>query len=134
VIGFSPTTQRIEGWPFGSCVQASYATLLDLPIESVPRFDPAATTLKGVEQGDREREWLASIGYDLFEISTTPDSSLEPEVLGCIPEDMPHLMSGISPRGYGHRCVGIGGRLAWDPHPSKAGLLSIYSVGFLVPL
>jgi hypothetical protein len=129
-----PVTQRIEGWPYGSCVQAAYATLLGLPIDAVPRFDPAATTLAGVEQHVREREWLASIGYDLLEISTDPSESLAPEVLECIPDGMPHLMSGVSPRGFGHRCVGIGGELAWDPHPSRAGLLTVYSVGFLVPL
>ena len=129
-----PTTQRIEGWPYGECVRASYATLLDLPIDSVPRFDPAATTLAGVDQHVREREWLASIGYDLFEVSVDPDKSLPQEVLDCIPDDMPHLMSGISPRGFGHRCVGIGGELAWDPYPSREGLLTVYSVGFLVPL
>jgi hypothetical protein len=43
-------------------------------------------------------------------------------------------MSGISPRGYGHRCVGIGGKLVWDPHPSREGLLTVYSIGMLVPL
>jgi hypothetical protein len=126
-------TQRIEGWPDGECVRASYATLLGVDIDSIPRLDPGAAAQAGQEQGDRERTWLASIGYSLVELSTDPDDSLPPEVLGCIPE-VPHLMSGISPRGYGHRCVGIGGRVVWDPHPSRAGLLSVYSVGLLVPL
>jgi hypothetical protein len=126
-------TQTVEGWPRGSCVQAAYASILDLPTEAVPRFDPEASARAGQNQGDRERMWLASIGLDLITIATAPDKSLAPEVLGCIPE-VPHLMSGISPRGYGHRCVGIGGQLAWDPHPSRAGLLTVYSIGLLVPL
>lgn len=129
-----PQTQRVVGWPNGECVRASYATLLGIPITSIPRLDPGAAMMAGEDQGVREREWLASIGFDLMEISTNPHENLSPEVLGCIPSTMPHLISGISPRGYGHRCVGVGGKLVWDPHPSKVGLVSIYSVGFLVPL
>jgi hypothetical protein len=87
----------------------------------------------GREQGDLEREWLASLGYDLFEIAVPPDQELPEEVLECVPP-VPHLMSGISPRGFGHRCVGVGGKLVWDPHPSGEGLVTVYSVGLVVPL
>ena len=104
-----------------------------MPIEQIPRLDPAAAAQAGQDQGDREREWLASIGYSLIEISAPSDEHLPQEVLDCMPE-VPHLMSGVSPRGFGHRVVGIGGRLMFDPHPSRAGLLTVYSVGLLVPL
>lgn len=105
-----------------------------MPLEAIPQFDPATSAALGQDQGDRERAWLASLGFDLIEISTdNPEESLSQEVLDCVPE-VPHLMSGISPRGFGHRCVGIGGRLVFDPHPSRAGLISVYSVGILVPL
>lgn len=128
----NPTTQRVTGWPYGECVRASYATLLGIPIDHIPRLDPGSLR-EGEEQGDRERAWLASIGYGLVEITTDPDDTMPDIVLGCVPE-VYHLMSGISPRGFGHRCVGFAGRVAWDPHPSRAGLSSIYSIGFLVPL
>lgn len=130
-----PVYQRVEGYPYGECVRASYATILGIPINDVPRFDPAACDEIGEKQGNRERRWLASIGIDLLEISTESDGTLPQEVLDCIPEELgPHLMSGISPRGFGHRCVGIGGRLVHDPHPSRAGLLTVYSIGLLVPM
>lgn len=128
-----PVTQRTTGWPYGECVRASYATLLGVSIDEIPRLDPGAAMEAGQEQGNRERAWLASIGYGLVEIATRSDDSLPQEVLDCVPR-VPHLMSGISPRGFGHRCVGIGGRLAFDPHPSRAGLLTVYSIGMLVPL
>lgn len=128
-IGFTPTTQSREGWPHGDCVRASYATLLDLPLSAVPRFDPAV--LGGEEQHDRERRWLRSIGFTLVEISSAPDE-LPEEVLGMIPRGL-HLISGISPRNLGHRCVGMDGRVVWDPHPSRAGLDKVYSIGLLVP-
>jgi hypothetical protein len=129
-----PTTQRVTGWPDGECVRAAYSALLDIPIEQIPPLDPGTAARNGQEQGDRERVWLASIGFNLIEIAAHPDNELAPEVLDCIPENMTHLMSGISPRGFGHRCVGIGGRLAWDPHPSREGLLTVYAIGILVPL
>jgi hypothetical protein len=133
VIGFSPTVQRVTGWPHGECVRASYATILDLPIEAVPPFDPAS--LGGEDQGDKERAWLSTLGLDLVEISTDFDKTLPETVLGALAENfpnVPHLMSGISPRGFGHRCVGVGGEVVWDPHPSQDGLVTVYAVGFLV--
>lgn len=131
-LGLSPTTQRREGYPFGECVRAAYATLLDLPIEAVPRFDPAALA-PGEEQIERERRWLASIGYELHEVAVPPEEKLPQEVIDQTPPDVEHLMSGWSPRGLCHRVVGRGGRLLWDPHPSREGLVTIFSLGFLVP-
>ena len=127
------TTQRTEGWPDGECVRASYSSILGIPIEAVPRLDPGASMRAGQDQGDRERAWLASIGLGLVEFGVEPPDELSQEILDCVPE-VPHLMSGLSPRGFGHRCVGIGGKLAWDPHPSRDGLVTVYSIGILVPL
>jgi hypothetical protein len=127
-----PVTQRIEGWPNGECVRAAYATILGLPIDAVPRLDPGISAVAGQVQGNRERMWLSTLGLGLYEISCDPQYSLPQEILDSVPE-VPHLMSGISPRGFGHRVVGIGGKIVHDPHPSRAGLVSIYSVGILVP-
>lgn len=125
----TPTTQRSEGYPYGECVRATYATLFDLPIERVPRFDPAA--LAGRDQRSCERQWLASLGYELKEISRAPQG-LPRAVLDAVPP-VTHLISGVSPRGFGHRCVGFAGKVLFDPHPSRKGLSCVYSVGFLVP-
>lgn len=128
-----PVTQTVTGWPNGNCVKYSYSAILGIDPEKIPDLDPGASAAAGEDQGDRERAWLASIGLCLIEISVPPEQELPQEVLDCVPP-VPHLISGISPRGYGHRCVGIGGRLAWDPHPSRAGLETIYSIGILVPI
>jgi len=126
-------TQTHEGWPHGNCVQASYATLFGCPIECIPRFDPASIGQQ--KQGDLEREWLASLGFDLVEIAVSSNQELPQDVLDTVEDEwpMPHLISGMSPRGFGHRCVGIGGQVAWDPHPSRAGLVHVYSIGLIVP-
>ena len=127
MVGLTPTVQRVEGYPYGECVRASYASLLDLPIELVPRLDPGALA-PGEAQGDRERNWLALLGLDLIEMSPAEAATLPPAALA-----RPHLVSGVSPRGLGHRCVGLHGRVLWDPHPSRAGLTKVTSVGVLVP-
>lgn len=127
-----PVMQRIEGWPNGECVRAAYATILGLPIDAVPRLDPGISAAAGQEQGSRERMWLSTLGLELIEIGCDPRYSLPDEFLDSLPE-VPHLMSGISPRGFGHRVVAVGGQIVHDPHPSQAGLVTIYSVGFLVP-
>ena len=72
------------------------------------------------------------LGLDLIEIPPEPAGDLPQKVLAEVPP-VYHLMSGLSPRGFGHRCVGFGGQVLWDPHPSRAGLTSVWSVGFLVP-
>lgn len=131
-LGYTPVTQRIEGYPYGECVRASYAALFGVPIDCIPRFDPAALA-PGESQHERERKWLQSQGLDLVEFPTTsPPDDLPEEALALLAQE--HLISGISPRGLGHRCVGRWGQVLWDPHPSRAGLVSITSVGFVVPL
>lgn len=127
-----PVMQRVEGWPNGECVRAAYATILGLPIDAVPRLDPGIAAVAGQEQGNRERMWLSTLGLELIEIACDPRYSLPDEFLDSLPE-VPHLMSGISPRGFGHRVVAVGGQIVHDPHPSQDGLVTIYSVGFLVP-
>lgn len=128
-----PVTQTREGFPFGNCVQASYSAIFEVPLECIPRFDPAAAAELGTTQDVYERKWLASLGLDLVEVAVPATENLPQEVLDRVPP-IPHLMSGVSPRGFCHRCVGVGGQLVWDPHPSRAGLLTVYSIGLLLPL
>ena len=115
-------TQRHEGFPHGECVRASYATLLGLDVDLVPRLDPGAL-LPGETQRGRERRWLASLGLALDERAP----------VGPAPRGW-HLVRGLSPRGpHGHCCVGYRGRVAWDPHPSRAGLREVWSFQELCP-
>lgn len=117
--------QTAFGWPDGNCVRASWATLLGVPIEDVPHFDPRF--LAGRDQLTEERKWIRGLGYDVVVVPANAELDVSPDVC--------HLVSGLSPRGpFGHRCVGRGGKLVWDPHPSHLGLLEIWSYTFLVPL
>lgn len=94
---------------YGNCIQAAVASALGLDLEAVPHFgaftwwDAAA------------RLWLRGRGLDWRWVPIgrgLPDSR-------CV-------IVGESPRHTGrHAVAGDGGRIAWDPHPSRAGLTVI---------
>lgn len=126
-MGLSPQVQPHIGWPYGECVRASYASLLDLPMAAVPRFDPG--TRKEPDQTIAERKWLRSIGYDLIIVDAGPGV---PAPL--IPSDLDHLLFVTTSRGpHGHRVVGRGGKVIWDPYPGGSEVTSIVSYYFVVP-
>lgn len=134
-----PVDQTIFGGdnpdPFkrGNCMQAAFASLLELPLDVVPHF---------VAHDDWRRttdDWLALHGLWYLPVSVEDMRGL------CWPRrvDALLLVSGDSPRGpWSHICVG---KLAlqdgeWqavvvhDPHPSRAGLLKINYWDFVLPL
>jgi hypothetical protein len=118
--------QTAFGYPNGNCVRASWATFLGVPLSQVPDFDPGH--IGDRDQLEAERQWVRGQGFDVVVVSAKGDRP-------SIPADVVHLMSGLSPRGpHGHRVVGQGGRMVWDPHPSHAGLVELWSYTFLVPL
>ena len=113
-------------FPNGDCVRASYASLLGVPLDIIPDFSPGAIG-EDANQLEVERAWLRGLGHDLVVVSAKGDKpNVSPHVC--------HLVSGLSPRGFGHRCVGRGGEIVWDPHPSHLGLVETWSYAFLVPL
>jgi hypothetical protein len=118
--------QTETGAPWGNCVRAAWASLLCVPLDSIPDFDPGH--LEGKNQLEEERKWMRGLGYDLIVV---PAKRADPPT--SIPDHVFHLMSGLSERGYGHRVVGRGGKLVWDPHPSHTGLVELWSYTFLVP-
>lgn len=104
---------RDDGVP-GNCVQAAVASLLGLPIEAVPHF------LLWEQWNYVRASWLEERGYAL---TCTQTQELPP--LGrCI-------AAGMSPRGIRHVCVAEDGRIAWDPHPSGDGLVSVDEIWFI---
>lgn len=115
----------------GDCLRACVATLLELSPERVPHF-------ASFENADWIlEEWLADRDYWMM-FWYLNEASHE-----CIILPRQHsglcIVSGKSPRGsWKHACVGrIGGPdpvIVHDPHPSRAGLLSIDAIRLLVPM
>jgi hypothetical protein len=129
-------TQDRMGSPWGNCLEACYATLLGVPIEEVP--DPrdlcgedtcAADVLKLRVQAISD--WLAQE----FGVAVVRGDGAKPPGVLLRRSDVPLLWiaSGPGPRGYNHATVYSNGNLLWDPHPSRAGLLSVTMWSVLVP-
>ncbi|MFJ6215018.1 hypothetical protein ACIQGZ_17030 [Streptomyces sp. NPDC092296] len=99
----------------GNCLQAAIAPLLDLPLDDVPHFAEREDWL------DHLYSWSAQQGYAV-------DHRLSGDgvALG--------IAYGPSPRGVKHAVVIRGGAVAWDPHPSRAGLTEIHGVFAFIPL
>lgn len=94
---------------FGDCMAAAVASLLDKPLGAVPNF------------------MLFSPWYDAMELWARGQGLTVRTESVDGPPDGPCVVAGPSPRhdGFGHACVCVGGEIVWDPHPSRAGLLSV---------
>lgn len=106
-----------EGKTTGNCQQAATASLLGLDLCDVPNFMEHP---HGFWQSFWE--FIASRGLIAIELSGE-------RVFDCY-----HLAYGPSPRGVSHAVVYRDGKLAHDPHPSRAGLLSVDTTVLVMPI
>jgi hypothetical protein len=103
----SPEQERMG--IYGNCLQAAVATYFELPLDAVPHFaafengweEALRLWLKGTERGTCHFDFTEPIGPGRC------------------------LLIGPSPRGVRHVCVGENGRVIWDPHPDRSGLLKV---------
>jgi len=115
----------------GNCFAAFLASILHLPIESIPHF-------VGDTEDEDDNAWIVALNawlrpHNLCFLTISPDS----EWLARIGvHGMYHELSGISPRDSNnyHATVGLDGKLIHDPHPSKAGLAGNETIGIFAVL
>ncbi len=108
-----------EGRQRGNCQRAAMASILEIGIDDMPPFELAATSSDFWED---IRIWLEERGLRLAMYDE---------------EDPPKgyaLAYGPAPRGVRHAVVVLDGALAWDPHPSRDGLISIDIFEAMVPM
>jgi len=132
----TPVQQDRFGYPFGNCLFACYATLLNVPLHAIP--DPRS----GLRAGDaRVRAGLANMqkALSLFAASrgyaAVRGSGSSPPVL--LPPGAPPLYwiaHGPGPRGLNHAVIYANNRLAFDPYPGGTGLLRVTHWTVLAPL
>lgn len=112
----TPASDREGGEHLGNCMQASVASILELPLEDVPHFAAFAE-----DWWPKLRDWLDERGFMLV--------VAEPELQQrgfC-------LAIGQSPRGpYNHVVVFEDGELAHDPNPAGGGLAEVSELWLLV--
>lgn len=99
---------------YGNCLQAAVASALGLDLDAVPHFgaftwwEPAA------------RLWLRGRWLDWRTVPQIPQGR--------------SIVVGPTTRGTGyHAVVGDSGEVAWDPHPSRAGLTRVKFAYVLEP-
>jgi hypothetical protein len=92
----------------GNCVQAAVASLLDMDLDQVPHFALTENWLQHLVYWSALRGWMV--------LRRSPE--------WYVPFG---IASGPSVRGVLHAVVILDGRVDWDPHPSRAGLLSVSS-------
>lgn len=128
----TPVDQRITACPRrgdgadpagvpGDCLRAAVASLLELPYDQVPHF-----ALHGPGWWDHLRRWARSRGADFARV---PPHAIRHNVTG--DPDALLIARGPSLRGArgGHVVIAdLNLRTVWDPHPSRAGLLSVDEV------
>lgn len=90
----------------GNCLQTAVACVLDLDLEEVPHFAVYKDWALRLQVFGRER------GYRVRYMPPRGAVGLG-------------LAFGPSLRGTTHAVVWAGGRMAWDPHPSRVGLLAV---------
>lgn len=98
----------------GNCVSAVVASLLHLPIESVPMF-------VSPDWRRELNEFLRPYGLAFLALDQEDPARLR--VVHGI-EGLYHASFGTSPRNANvrHACVGVDGDVAFDPHPDRSGL------------
>lgn len=101
---------------YGNCFQAAIASILELDLEQVPHFAEARDWVSYVNA------WAALNGWSVRRYFRTDLEGVDLAVA-----------DGPGPRGYHHAVAVKDGQIAWDPHPSRAGLLAIETVWAFTP-
>lgn len=131
-----PTDQTVFGVPEGNCTSACIASLLEVPIEEVPHFGTTNAWSEAL------RKWLRPRGFDAlfwqivaetpYRSIAAPDGTWLFSTHSYVPDGY-YLLGGESARGP-HAVVAKSLEIVFDPHPSRAGLVSIGFGLALVPL
>ncbi len=117
-----PTMQTAFGKGNGNCLSACIASILEIPIDTVPNW------AKEKNWQQKVNEWLQKYNLCYLELAKSDHLEFFAQDCGCH-----YIMNGKSPRGeFWHSVVGRGGKMVHDPHPENRGLEKIETLGFLV--
>ena len=116
---------------YGDCFRACIASLLEMNIQNVPHFLDGENPYKWYEELS---EWLGNMGLAYFEYPISEQGIDKwKELFKSIGVPVYHEICGASPRGnFNHSVIGCNGQVIFDPHPSRSGLETISSYGFII--
>lgn len=107
---------------YGNCFQAAIASYLERPLDSVPHISAFTQWMQALDL------WAAGEGYLVKAWDVAPPAPVTDGVLHPDIDKRRIIVGGISPRGIMHVCVAEDGRIVWDPHPSRDGLIDVRTV------
>lgn len=111
----------------GNCMNAAFASILELDIEDIPHFEDMPECGQGTKENPSWwkalNDWLWQMG---FYLETRNGSQGMPPVY--------FIANGPSPRGLEHSVIYKGTEMVHDPHPSNEGLNEVTSIWILVPI
>jgi len=109
----------------GNCLSAVLASLLHLPVDSVPVFTDPNTWVKDLNA------WLRQFGLAYIPVTNLAELVRNYGITG-----LWHEIAGDSPRSkeYLHACVAKDLELLFDPHPDNTGLHGLESYGIFIAL
>jgi len=125
-----PVDQTLFGGEVGNCLAACVASIFEIELDKVPNFAAA-----GDRWGEALAEWASERGWVPLLLHFEQESARPAtERLAEMFPGVYSIVSGPAERGLLHATVWRGGAIEHDPHPSRAGLLSIHDVIVFVPL
>ena len=120
------TKLHVEGQQKGNCMNAAFASLLEIDIETIPHFEDMPNAGEGTKEKPSwwkaMNDWLAELGF--YIVAQYQNIYFEGY----------YIANGPSPRGVEHSVVYKGSVMVHDPHPSGAGIEKITSAWVLVPI
>jgi len=112
---------------WGDCYRTAIACLLDVPASMVPHvYDHGATSETALPEMDA---WLDRNGLTRITIAYQGELEGVVAALETLNPGKPFLLSGTSPRGFGHCVVYQGGEMVCDPAHEGGGLVGPQSDG-----
>ena len=110
----------------GDCLSAALASILEVPLEAVPRFCEHGSD---VDWSPHINEFLA--GFDLMYFGLEFDEDDPGHTQNLLDAMGYHVITGPGPRsGVRHSVVGYQGEVVHDPHPSRDGLAPDAALGY----
>ena len=118
-----PVEQTVLG-DQGNCFEACVASLLEIPLEDCNIFPDGVGLDSEADKASGRHWWIVFQEWLRLNHKRHPIYIMFSEMGGDKPKGY-SIISGPGPRGLLHSTVGLDGEVAHDPHPSKAGLVSV---------
>ena len=116
----------------GDCARAAVASMLGIPIESVPHFFEDHSEKEEYDQekvdqaNDHIQEFVAGHGYRVVKLLYHGENTPPEQIMQAIEDLNPglrYLLIGESKRGTNHVVICRGGEIDHDPSPNKTGIV-----------